>query len=1024
MNILSINYNRTEEAKQSVSINIHANTEKPQQTDAATLFADSAVSGLGATTETLSAKQTSAGLTDEADDVLEQLRTSAQTAQGSLDALFKKLSGADCVKLDEEGFGLNDVNPEKLVTVVERIKIMLAAYCEDYQVTGGSIDVDDIKEVVGSTAMAQQVADKFSGYDIPVTDENVKEATDALNEARGIGRLSENTKNYLNQNHIEPTIDNLYHAAHQSGKDTASAPKKDTLTQEDWEQLVPQLENILRASGLAVDDRNLGNAKMLIEQDIPVTKETLTYKAELDALDTTALELPKEQNDLLDKIARSLSEGKAAKDTLLLETNQDWRNVAWAIETVNRADESTVMAVLDAGEELTIGALDAHYNTQGDWTQRIQEMSREELAAYRQLEEIRLLMTADAGMNLVRQGFSLDTAPIGELVETLKQIEQQMVRQQLSDNAADAQRGGNEAPNGLLYREAQIDAEGTEIGQDTFSLYYSVRLAHYEIRQAPEELLAVMLENAQEEKPVTLEVMAQTGHSLREQYRRAGRTYEAVGTEVRKDLGDSVEKAVQNSTSDILSELSLEDTKANRDAVRILGNNAIEITMENIDLIKEMYSNVKSLIENMNPQTVLSMIRDNVNPMTADIRDVNAYLQQLNQEVSSDEKYSKFLYKLDRTDGINAEERKKFIGIYRMLNIFEKDAGKAVGALLKQGADLTMANLIAAYNSRKAAGMDKKLDASAGMAEVSGTVSYYQNLFAADAQKLTPLTLKKTEHEKKIETRGIEEFYEAVENAYDSREESRYYEEYLKEARTAAAVDESIYRELARFDMEASISNIQAMSNLMQEGYAAGTVYHLLRETKKDTPKGTLLDETDSAEELDEVLTKLAEEADKAVGAAVERDEHYGSIEQLRMQNKAIHLISGMGRKHDYRIPFVKDGALGSIRLQLKEDKDNAGQIVIDAGQTAADKVHAELKIAGGQMSIFAVTGGDSAALQEKLEAAVKVITEDESFGIADVRLNTGTSDRLPNVDVRTTEGHFSTNGLYRIAKEIVKSVL
>ena len=70
------------------------------------------------------------------------------------------------------------------------------------------------------------------------------------------------------------------------------------------------------------------------------------------------------------------------------------------------------------------------------------------------------------------------------------------------------------------------------------------------------------------------------------------------------------------------------------------------------------------------------MIRENINPMTEDIHTVNAYLTEMNAQQDNDkeEKYSRFLYKLDQTDGISEQERNQFIGIYKMMNIFTKDA--------------------------------------------------------------------------------------------------------------------------------------------------------------------------------------------------------------------------------------------------------------------------------------------------------------------------------------------------------------
>ena len=74
---------------------------------------------------------------------------------------------------------------------------------------------------------------------------------------------------------------------------------------------------------------------------------------------------------------------------------------------------------------------------------------------------------------------------------------------------------------------------------------------------------------------------------------------------MRKDLGDSLKKAVDASTEDILKELNLENTQANRDAVRIFAENQMEITKEGVENIKEIHSTLQNLIRNMKPETHL-----------------------------------------------------------------------------------------------------------------------------------------------------------------------------------------------------------------------------------------------------------------------------------------------------------------------------------------------------------------------------------------------------------------------------------
>lgn len=49
-----------------------------------------------------------------------------------------------------------------------------------------------------------------------------------------------------------------------------------------------------------------------------------------------------------------------------------------------------------------------------------------------------------------------------------------------------------------------------------------------------------------------------------------------------------------------------------------------------------------------------------------------------------------------------------------MMNIFTRDAGVCAGALMKQGKEITMGNLISAYTSRRHSGIDVTIDDTVG----------------------------------------------------------------------------------------------------------------------------------------------------------------------------------------------------------------------------------------------------------------------------------------------------------------------
>ena len=824
MNINSVNYVNRSDNMRTASINIKSNQAADTADTAKALFANGAVEGIGRTTSTDSMVQSARALMQEADDVIEQLKQSASDAQGSLKALVRKLSGMDCVKLDEDGYGLNDTEPDKIVTVVERIKIMLATYCDSYEPAGQDIDMDDVKAVVGNTAAAGAIADKFSQYDVPLTDENLEDTKNAINEFTNTGSLNEDAKYYLVKNEMNPTIDNIYNAVNKAGSsEGAAAQLKDST----WQQLVPQVEDIIIRAGLDLNERNMSVAKGFLTQDIPVTDDNLVYMSQLDELASVyeALAGGDEQaaadavEKAVDAIARSLSEGGKACDASMADTQTAWEQTAQAMAAARNADEIDVRELLRSGNDYTLGNLaliieksridNQDGNTQGtaadsqngghagqgrhsaqQIAQCINAMNADEIKAYRQLEEVRILMTADAGLSLAKQGFNLNTAPIAELVEELK--------------------------------KAELALAGIDDETEAYNVYRTCE-AVYNVAQAPADTIGMAVAELAalggSGAVITLGELAQQGSSGKERYRRAGQTYEAVGTQIRSDLGDSLSKAVAASADDMLDNLGYEHSRNNREAVNILAANGMEITAENIDKVKEASESVKNLVNNARPEAVLKMIRDGINPMDTDINELSRYLNNIVGQNAEDEKYSTFLYKLDRTHGITEEERRQFIGIYKMMNIFTKDAGKAAGALVQQGSDMTMSNLMAMYNSRRAAGIDSTIDDNSGFAEIEGNVNYYNTLFTQHGYRITPATLKSVNDEKPIDSRMVEEFIGAVDDNYDVNREAEYYQDYLNAAAQAAEADESIIAELGRFDMNASVRMINAMQQIMQYGW-------------------------------------------------------------------------------------------------------------------------------------------------------------------------------------------------------------
>lgn len=976
------NFNK-DVATQGTSINYKENKTAKSE-GVAGAFAGVVISG-GVTAAT---DNTYEGLLKEADDVKSQIMASASSAKISLKALMMKLSGADAVKLDEDGFNLTDATPDDMVNIIEKIKIELAMHSDDYVNYGTAVSKDKIESVTGSAAKAASVESRMQGADIAVNDESVAEVKGTLEKSKELKPLSENTKNYMVANGIEPSIAGIYQAQAATSSSISAdgvtiGKCADAISDADFEALRPGIEKIIASSGLEVNDNTLADARAFIDAQIPVTKENLEYKARLDAIDIEKIQA--DPDEMLNKILDNMKLGGKAENTLVTGSPID--DIRTALDTINRAEYSDVANVVSKGETFTIASLKLEMDARSfsieysaasvstgnsEVRNQVSDVQQAADKAYDTLVTARVLMSANASVYLVKNNISILTTPIDELNSMLMEYEQ-----------ADG-----------MYAEAQI----------AYTDVLEARKTLNEIVRNPARVFASMFDKMNE-------------------------TYEAVGTQIRGDLGDSLKKAVQGSADDIIKELGLEGTDEDKEAIKILAANNMDMTKENVETVKSVNAMINNLIKNMKPETVLNMIKDGVNPMNASIEEVNEYLTEANDKASKDneEKFSKFLYKLDRTNGITKEQRKQFIGIYQMMNIFTRDAGVAAGALIKQGAEVTMNNLMTAYNSRKHYDMDTVIDENTGMAEVSGIANYYSALFMANGGLVTPNTLKNVDNSSGIGEQSVEMFIEQLEDNYDAAAEEQYYEEYLKEQQAAVQAGADILRQIRNADTEINSGNIQAVKAFLESGqfpdirgvktthdYARDSIEKIGHKEKLSLMYEEMKDETE--EELQEVLSK-AGDLDTQI------DVNYEGFLDLRLKDRTIGYIKNLALRHDYRIPYITDsGSTGMLKLTLVQDDDNKGRISVNMLSSVLGKVSVEAKADRESLGMYIVSdtavSDEGIKLLDDMEESLK-----EVFGFTNVSVNTTKSSDVPYVTYEAAADSVATDKLYEIAAQIVKQL-
>ena len=518
--------------------------------------------------------------------------TNVALQQDYMTLLSHTMSQEDYAKACEDGFDPRELDQDTAVTIVDRIKAELVRSGQNIAGYTDDIDLDTLAAAVGSDTLAQSIEEQFRAADIPLTPENVDELKTAWELASSLQQPQEGEVGYLVDNGLEPEIWNLYVAENSGAK-----VQQNTVPQE----LQDQMDKVITDAGLPVNDENRQKAQWLVGAGLPLTTDTLQQLAELDTID-----YPVSEDAFAQAAASALAEGKSPVHA----------NLARQENIYEKATEMVQDWFSDAKWDVTA----------------------ENLAARKQLEEIRLRMTAEVNVKLLQSDFSIDTAPMEQLIEALRRAEAE-VADKYFPNDTDA------------VAKYETYTQTVQVTNELPGLPVSV-LGPYSLEQK-----------------VSQETVAEfhsEGKALQTAYTEANERYETLMTAPRRDLGDSIRKAFSN-VDDILTDMSLDKTPENQRAVRILAYNRMEITAENIERVKEADKQVTAVVEKLTPKNVLQMIRDGVNPLEKTFGELESYFAENPQSYEEEaEDYSRFLYQLEQKKDITENERKAYIGIYRM----------------------------------------------------------------------------------------------------------------------------------------------------------------------------------------------------------------------------------------------------------------------------------------------------------------------------------------------------------------------
>lgn len=898
-----------------------------------------------------------------------------QTARKYMTVMTNTMSEEDYAKMKEDGFDPAKLDEKQTTTILDHIKATMA---ESGQIVAGyndNLDLDELIAITGNTGDANALYSAMKQADINISTENAENISQVCERMSDVKELNDNAKKYMIESKLQPTADNLYRAIYSAGNSEVSSKGYYALDMSGYlgkkadvtgEELLGDITAAIDRFGIEDIDKTqqIDAAKWLVEKDINVTESNIRSYIEL-----SNIEFPINREEIYKEAALAIKEGREAKEAVLTKNYEDvYTKAATVLKNTKVITNEAVDMVLSKGQELNLRNLWSA-NKQVSFGQK--DVSGEMAASGKvALEEIRLRMTLDINVSLLKRGMEIDTIPLTQLVEDMKQEQTRLA--------------------GLFLGEGSEEQLQTKI-----NLFEETSKAVKEIPYLP----AAVIGRMKLEESYSLSMVHETGTELKARYEAAGQSYETLMTSPRKDMGDTITKAFRN-VDDILADLHMEAVEENRKAVRILGYNSMPINKENVERIKEETARVLKIINNLTPAKTLEMIRQGINPLDMKLEMLSAKIDAIDTE-ERNEKYSAFLYKLERNDKITPKERESYIGIYRFMNRLEKTDGAAIGAMVNQNRDITFRSLISGMRSSKFS-LNEKIDDNFGFLDniVTKGVSITTQIEAAYGKEAG-------------------EEYETAQRSYENEK----YEEFmgnLKEMTDIVPEDmmsQTIEDTVAYLNLEDSENSPFAKLKKMAEKYD-NEIENKLEEVFAEFTDS--FEDRDSARfEYDRLCQTVQDYSQTIIDTGADS---YIDLKSLMLCNKQLTVMGKLSRQERYTVPIYANGELSTVNLTFKHSEARKGSVDIDFNNTMMGKVTAHLQMSTDSIKGLVVC--DSKAGVDNMKKAVNLISQKVESS-CEISVVIGKENRTGNVydyDMNADIDNVDTKSLYKLAKEFIKA--
>jgi hypothetical protein len=734
-------------------------------------------------------------------------------------------------------------------------------------------------------------------------------------------------------------------------------------------------ENVLKianAMQLSTVASQVGDASAayLIKNELEPTIENI-YKAVHSGKTNPVVNKESGFNDIKDLVSQMVTEAdfqdpevamKEAKWLFQSDLNITKENIQYKMDLENLSENLSMDEVADqAAQSLASG-----------------QKAEDALLLLRskiKLEESRLKLSYDASGNMANKGIQVDTQGMSEQVETLKQLEKEFYKAYLGEN--------------------------TENVSDKIDMIEQTVATVDNLKQSSAYVLG---ETFQQRHEINLVQLNDTAIAGKDKYQQAEKSYEALMTAPRKDMGDSIQKAFQNVDSQ-LDLLGLEPTDANQRAVRILAYNQIELTTENITSMKAYDAKVNNLLQNMTPSVTTAMVKDGINPISVPIDELNQITKNYQNLLgdSKEVKFSEYLVDLESNREITKEQRDAYVGIYRLLHQVEASDGAAVGAVVKAGKEMTLNALLTEVRSSKRNNVNLLVNDEQGATESKGGYSnsittpiddyfsemssYQQTVIASVLQGLDGKSLNQVaeKYQDQIYDLPLEQLQQEL-NEVSSDEDQSQVDRKLEILQELSKDGSNGLKFLESFKVANSIQNIVAAKSMLELN------------SKLYDKADKLLASSDSLQDYSEELVAGLENVDefKKTYDAMQtdvtnqlKDEVFAMSDQqtsatmvndIKAMCDIFSLNQQLQSKEFYNIPMKSNDSIVNVNLTVVHNSEEKGKIRISYPTEQLGTISVEASIDQGQIKCL-ITSDTMASLPNLKDGAQSLAESMKELG-------------------------------------------